>query len=139
MRFEMFGVTDYQAWGILVKQWVRNEKPRPNTIKEFIDQVNAAGVGATIPVHYKDVEIIPTSSSDPILRIRIPPLDVLKNAEDALKDPYDLPLFYKDLMYNPNLKDDTPPPVPPAEPPPEGGRMIFHNHRVGEYTVKFCG
>jgi hypothetical protein len=137
MRFEMFVVDNYHAWGELVKSWVKDPKSRPGNIDEFRAQVKQADPGGSIPTTYTDLELIPTSSADTILRIRLPPLDLLKASEDALKtDQYDLPDFYKLLMYNSNLKDDTP---PPDVPPPEGGRMVFHNNRVGEYTVKFCG
>jgi hypothetical protein len=129
MKFEMFDIVNYDSWGDLVKQWVRNEKQRPSSIKEFIEQVNAAGVGATVPAQYTDVEIIPTSSADPILRIRLPPRDLLDQAETDLgTQSYPLPPFYPYHMVKPELKTDDKP-----------TRLLFHSKRVGEYTVKFCG
>jgi hypothetical protein len=129
MKFEMFDIEDYQSWGKLVKGWVTDPNSRPKNIDEFKAQVLKADPAAIIPDKYKDVELIPTSSADPILRIRLPPPDLLKEAEDALgAASYPLPDFYPDLMFNPNLTQDDPP-----------GRLIFHNHRVGEYTIKFCG
>ena len=129
MKFEMFDVDRYDRWGDLVKKWTNDATSRPGGIKEFQQQVKDAGIVANYPYSYSDVELIPTSSADPILRIRLPPPNLLKQAEDDLENNiYPLPKFYVDHMYDPTLKVDDQP-----------TRLLFHSKRVGEYTIKFCG
>jgi hypothetical protein len=137
MIFDMFEIKKYDEWGKLVKSWVRGTTPSPKDLADFKAQVLKVDPSATFPARYTDLELVQTSSADPVLRIRLPPLDLLKQAEYDLKNSkYPMPLFYSDLMFDPGLRDDTP---PPEDIPLTGGRMVFHNHRVGEYTIKFCG
>ncbi len=134
MRFEMFQINDYQAWGRLVKSWVKDPALQPKSLANFKTEVLKVDPSAKFPAQYTDLQFMPTSSTDSVLRIRLPPLDLLQLSEDELKTkPYDLPPFYPDLMYNSNLQNDTPPPAPSPV------RMVFHDNRVGEYTIKFCG
>jgi hypothetical protein len=129
MKFEMFDILNYDKWGILIKQWAHDSTSRPKDITEFKDQVEKAGVVATYPRDYKTLVFVDTSSTDPTLVIKLPPPDLLDQAEqDLATQDYPLPPFYPDLMRDPSLKNNTPP-----------GRLLFHNNRVGEYTIKFCG
>ncbi|HXO69183.1 MAG TPA: hypothetical protein VN838_09500 [Bradyrhizobium sp.] len=129
MKFEMFDIDRYDRWGDLVKKWANDAASRPKGIEDFKTQVKDAGIIALYPYPYSDVEFIAASSADPILRIKLPPKEVLQQAEKGLEDGvYPLPKFYTDQMYDCNLKvDDTP------------TRRLFHSMRVGEYTIKFCG
>ena len=38
-------VTDYVAWGNLVKSWAKGDKPLPTTLANFISQCDNADVG----------------------------------------------------------------------------------------------
>lgn len=129
MKFEMFDIDRYDIWGDLVKKWANDAASRPKSIEEFKKQVKDAGIVATYPYSYSNVEFIAASSADPTLRIKLPPTEILQQAEKGLEDGvYPLPKFYADQMYDSNLKVDDAP-----------TRRTFHSMRVGEYTIKFCG
>src|SRR6185295_4979888 len=105
MKFDMFTITDYAAWGVLVKTWANTPALRPKSLDDFKAQVLKADPTAEFPDRYTDLQMPQASSTDPVLRITLPPADLLKEAEDDLKLPagiYPLPDFYPDRMFNPN-------------------------------------
>jgi hypothetical protein len=129
MKFEMFDIVNYDNWGNLVKKWARDKTTRPLDVPGFKDQVEKAGVVATYPREFTALVFVDTSSADPVLTVKLPPPDLLDQAEkDLLTQDYPLPQFYKDQMRDASLKDNSP-----------TGKLLFHNNRVGEYTIKFCG
>ena len=84
-------------------------------------------VEATFPHEYTDLSFIEASSTSKTLIIKLPPPDLITNAETAVKSGgYQLPDFYGDDMENSALRPTT-------------DKLVFHSKRVGEYTIKFCG
>ncbi|UPK39515.1 hypothetical protein IVB18_21200 [Bradyrhizobium sp. 186] len=129
MKFEMFDVVNYDVWGDLVKKWAHDKSSRPTTVTEFKDQLDKAGVVAKYPRPFTELVFIETSYTDGKLLIKLPPAELIDEAEkDLLGSNYPLPPFYTDDMRDSNLENDTP-----------DGRLVFHSKRVGEYTIKFCG
>ncbi len=127
MKFEMFDVVNYENWGDLVKKWAREPSTRPANMAEFVDQLDKARVEATFPHEYTDLSFIEASSTSKTLIIKLPPPDLITNAETAVKSGgYQLPDFYGDDMENSALRPTT-------------DKLVFHSKRVGEYTIKFCG
>ena len=130
MKFQMFDVEYYDRWGELVKKWARDPKSRPTTVAEFQDQLLKANVKAQYPEKFTELIFIETPYEDGRLLIKLPPAELLDEAETAVQDssPYPMPPFYANDMKDSNLKSDTP-----------ADRLLFHSKRVGEYTIKFCG
>ena len=130
MQTEMFDIENYDVWGDLVKKWARDKKTRPATIEEFQYQLDEAGVIAKFPNAFTEIIFIESPYENGKLLIKLPPAELLDEAEKELQDAanYPLPEFYTDDMIDSNLENDTP-----------AGRLLFHSKRVGEYTIKFCG
>lgn len=130
MKFEMFDVENYDKWGDLVKKWARDRSSRPTTVAEFQDQLLKADVMAKYPQKFTELVFIETSYDDGKLLIKLPPAELLNEAEKEVQgtSPYPMPPFYASDMKDSTLKNDTP-----------SSRLLFHSKRVGEYTIKFCG
>jgi len=128
MKTEMFDVVNYDVWGDLVKKWSRDKASRPTTIAQLQDQLTQAGVVASFPETFTELVFIDVPYEDGKLLIKLPPAEVLDEAEKELQGTaYPLPPFYTDDMKDSSLENNTP-----------GGRLRFHSKRVGEYTIKFC-
>jgi len=129
MKTEMFDIVNYDVWGDLVKKWARDKWSRPANIEQFKNQLREAGVEATYPREFTDLVFIEASSTEGPLIIKLPPRNILDQAEMELAGSnYPLPSFYTDALKDCNLKDNT-----------KEERLAFHSRRVGEYTIKFCG
>lgn len=120
-------VNDYEAFGELVKKWVRGEVPHPTEISELKDQAADHGVGITIPDNYKHLEVIHRDLTT--FRLVLPDPSLVKATEAAIGagGEYPLPPFY-DALYGirPRRMD-------------QKEMMSLHARRIADYTLGQCG
>ena len=121
-------VVDYEAFGNLVKDWAKGEKPIPKTLDELKDQAAQVGAGLVIPQQYKNLEI--RQRTPDTLYLMVPVAQLVIDTEAVLQDKnssYPLPFFYEDLfqMETPQLT--------PEE------KLKLHAQRIGDYTTGQCG
>lgn len=129
MKFDLFDIQNYNAFGELIKIWAQDKNTRPpdGALAVLATALNNAQVGASFAGrNYTKFRIIDQPTTPDELVLIIPPTGVLVSAEqDVTNNGYQLPDFYKDTF-------NTPLNVPEAE------RKPFHSRRIGEYTMKFC-
>jgi hypothetical protein len=132
-RTTKLDITDYVAWGKLVKTWAtRSDKylgdastfPIPGSIGELKEQMARARAG-TVPNNITSLQIV--SPDDDTLILLLPSKKAIEDTELALKTNggYPLPPFYWR-------------PIPPVGSWPAAARLKLNHERVGEYTVLFC-
>jgi len=118
-------VTDYVAWGNLVKSWAKGDKPLPTTLANFISQCDNADVGMLMPNYINDLFVLQKPKT--VFVLRLPPKDLVQESENALNAGglYPIPQFYND-RYGSVLN------VPQAE------MLNFHPQRTGDYVIRLC-
>ena len=118
-------VTDYVAWGNLVKSWAKGDKPLPTTLANFISQCDNADVGMLMPAYINDLFVLQKPKT--VFVLRLPPKDLVQESENALNAGglYPIPQFYND-RYGSVLN------VPQAE------MLNFHAQRTGDYVIRLC-
>jgi hypothetical protein len=132
-RVTKLDITDYVAWGKLVKTWAtRSGKylgdatayPIPSSVEELREQMARARAG-TVPENIKSLQIV--APDDSTLILLLPSKKAIEDTELALKTAggYPLPPFYWR-------------PIPPVGSWPAAAQLKFNHERVGEYTVLFC-
>ena len=141
MPLDRVTVGDFAAWGRLVKTWATGHDylmdghayPLPRNIDEFKAQVKQAGCRMTIPARLTKLDIV--QGDDSTLVVRLPPGQMVLESEQKLAAmgnhnggaAYPMPAFYYSAWPDhPPIKFD-------------GARLqLFHNERIGEYTINNC-
>ena len=110
MKTEMFDIVNYDVWGDLVKKWSRDKTLRPTTIAQFKDQLDQGRRHGQFSRDVHRIDFIDAPYKDGKLLIKLPPAEVLDEAEKDLQGSanYPLPLFYADDMKDSSLENDTP-------------------------------
>jgi len=118
-------VSDFKAWGNLIKRWAKGEQAKPTSLADFLDQCTAADVGMTMPDHVVDLVVIQKEADTFVLRL--PPASEIVESELALEtlNAYPIPPFYNERYHA--LPD-----VPKEE------MKDFHAQRIGDYSLSLC-
>jgi hypothetical protein len=130
-----FDVSDFVAWGKLVKSWATGENrfdnsqpppPLPRSIEELQEQCE--GFGFKIAFAPWVQGLVVTQYGKETLFLRLPPKDLIERGETIVAErrSYHLPDFYRQIFG----ATSTPPDVP--------GRLAAHDARIGEYTINSC-
>ena len=141
MPMERVVVKNFEMWGRLVKTWATgddyvhdgNSYPRPTDLAEFKRQVLQANCQMTIPDRLTKLDMV--QGDDVTLVVRLPPAQMIVDSEHVLAElgsvavgsPYPLPTFYRDawgIQQQVNLSASQ--------------LLLFHNERIGEYTINNC-
>ncbi|MBL8835966.1 MAG: hypothetical protein JNL66_06950 [Alphaproteobacteria bacterium] len=140
-RIERIEITNFEAWGKLVKSWATGKNyfapkkykggdslPVPGTLQELKQQCSWANVGIKIPERVKAVQFV--QSNLETLLLRLPQPDMVRESEQAIQerpDGYPLPDFYSEVFgaAEPHLTKEN--------------VLKFHAWRVGDYTIAQCG
>jgi hypothetical protein len=118
-------VTDYIAWGNLVKSWAKGNKPSPTSLDDLLSQCTAANVGMLMPDYVDTLFVLQKPKN--VFVLRLPPGDLIQESENALNAGglYPIPQFYND-RYHAVL--DVPQPQ----------MLDFHAQRTGDYVIRLC-
>jgi hypothetical protein len=125
MSVRQIDITDWEAYGNKVKAWAKGIAPRPATVEELAEQLEAANVGATIHEGFERLEFV--QEDEHTLIIKLPPKSVLEAQEAAFRDhqgSYPLASYYARVFGTEPKIDDT---------------LAFQAERIGDYTISFCG
>jgi hypothetical protein len=118
-------VANYIAWGNLIKRWAKGEQPVPTSLPDLLNQCAAANVGMMMPPFVTDIAVVQQPKN--VFVLRLPPGDLVKQSEDALKagGAYTIPGFY-DQRYHTTLNI------------PQDQKLDFHAQRTGDYVIRLC-
>lgn len=134
MTDRRLAVTDWEAFGKLVKAWAKGETEHPTTIAALCDMIVASGAADRQAVdtwqqanQFTDLSFV--QSTDRHLVIRLPMKSMLIETEMALAKPgapYPLPGFYSRDVFS-------------GQKPAISDNMKVHAERIGDYTIAQCG
>lgn len=120
-------VTDYEAFGKLIKKWVKGQEPVPKSLDDFKAQAAAHNVGLVVPNNYKGLVV--THRTADVVNLVLPVASMVIDTEVELEQggAYPLPPFYDDLYQ--------------SEPPAMGKqeKLALHAKRIADYTTGQCG
>ena len=130
-----FAVSDYIAWGKLVKSWATGKNyfdaakpapPLPRSIADLQQQCENLGFEITFAKWIQGLVV--TQYSKDSLFLRLPPKDLIERGEGIVTGPggYPLPDFYR-TFFGAN-----------ARPPDKAAQLDAHHARIGEYTINSC-
>lgn len=116
-------VANYVAWGNLIKDWAKGNKPAPVDIKDLMKQCLDAGVGLSVPDYIRKLCVI--RQADDTFILRLPPKKKIEESEAALQQGglYPIPAFYTEA-YGIQLK------IKDTE------MLNFHAKRIGDYIIR---
>jgi hypothetical protein len=120
---------DRVSWGHLVKDWIKGQIPRPETVEQLQAQCRARGIAINVPDYLKGVVFLQTDKS--VLSIRLPPKELVECSEENIIDRdagYPLPSFYERFFSSPAANPDL----------TREDKIDLHAARIGEYTVNLC-
>lgn len=129
-------VTDFAAWGNLVKTWALNVDrvqnggtylPPPTTVAEFDAQCAAANVGLNRPSNFTKLQITQLPNASDTIVLKLPPADQILDSETELGRGanYVVPPFYRIDIFN-------------NAPEVIQNKMRVHAERIGDYTISIC-
>lgn len=124
MAYDAPTITNHEAFGKKVKAWAKGEDQIPETVEELKAQLDAAGVGVSIPDWVKRVKIL--VPDDETVVVRLIPKRLLEQSEREIVDgdgEYPLPGFYERVFgTKPTIHD----------------KKALQSARIADYTISMC-